>query len=82
MARMAFAVTRSLAPAAAIGMALVPVGDETGKTWSIEQEPLSGPGWHDSSWMLKQGLDVDENPPAEAIPPEWAWRWWLAACNA
>jgi len=63
------------------GLALVPT-DEPTAPQSIEQEPLSGPGWHDSSWMLKQGLDVDENPPAEAIPPEWAWRWWLAACNA
>jgi hypothetical protein len=47
--------------------------------WSIEQEPM-GPGWHDSSRMLRRGLEVIEGAPAEALPPEWPWRWWLAEC--
>jgi hypothetical protein len=46
--------------------------------WSIEREPM-GPGWHDSSWMLRNGLEVSECVEPEAIPPEWQWRWWLAS---
>ena len=80
MAKMIYTVTQDSLAAAVIEMALVPLqaqaeGDEA---WSIDREPM-GPGWHDSSWMLRRGLDVIEGLPPEAIPPEWQWRWWVAA---
>lgn len=81
MARMIYTVTPASPAAAVIEMALVPLqaeaeGDEA---WSIEREPMQSAGWHDSSWMLCRGLDVIEDVPPEAIPPEWQWRWWVAA---
>ena len=30
-----------------------------------------GPGWFDSSWDLKRGLEVSEGPPANASVNEW-----------
>ena len=80
MARMVYTVTQASPAAALIEMVLVPLqaeaeGDEA---WSIDREPM-GPGWHDSSWMLRRGLDVTEDLPTEAIPPEWQWCWWVAA---
>jgi hypothetical protein len=45
---------------------------------SIDQDPV-GPGWHDSSWDLRTGLDVIEDLPLEALPPEWQKRLWLSA---
>jgi len=59
------------------GLALVPTDEPTAPQWSIDAEPM-GPGWHDSSWMLKKGLDVIEGLPPGATPPEWAWTWWVA----
>lgn len=94
MARMMFAVARLLAgivkaattpaPSAAAEAALrtSPTDGEARAPWSIERESIFGPGWYDSSWMLERGLDIDENPPAEAIPPQWQWRWWVAAGSA
>ena len=38
--------------------------------WSIDDEPM-GCGWHESSWMLRKGLDVIEDVPLQALPPEW-----------
>lgn len=80
MARMVYTVAQAAPTAAVIEMALVPLqataaGDEA---WSIDDETM-GPGWHDSSWMLKKGLDVTEDPPPAAIPPEWTLRWWIAS---
>ena len=63
---------------AAVDLALVPTETEVHTGWSIDEEPM-GPGWHDSSWMLKKGLDVIEGLPGGAIPPEWTWRWWVAS---
>ena len=78
MARMVYTVTQGSSAAAVIEMALVPLqaeaeGDEA---WSIDREAM-GSGWHDSSWMLRRGLDVTEDLPTDAIPPEWQWRWWV-----
>ncbi len=81
MARMAFtAASAAAAAAAVVEMALAPLAGEaaTDDGWSIEREPM-GPGWHDSSWMLRKGLEVSECVEPEAIPPEWQWRWWLAS---
>ncbi len=82
MARMAFTVAPTAAAAAVIvELALAPLAaaDKAAKDgWSIEREPM-GTGWHDSSWMLRKGLDVSECVEPEAIPPEWQWRWWLAS---
>ncbi len=78
MARMVYTVTQA-SPTALIEMVLVPLqaGAEGDEAWSIDREPM-GSGWHDSSWMLRRGLDVTEDLPTEAIPPEWQWRWWVA----
>lgn len=80
MARMVYTLLQDVPGASAIEMALVPLqarseGDEA---WSIDREPM-GAGWHDSSWMLRRGLEVIENLPPEALPPEWQWRCWVAA---
>ena len=80
MARMAYTVRQASPEGGVVEMALVPLQAraEGQEAWSIEQEAM-GPGWHDSSWMLRRGLDVVEGLPAEAIPPEWQWRWWVDA---
>ena len=80
MARMVYTVRQASPAAAVIEMVLIPLQAEAedDQAWSIDRETM-GPGWHDSSWMLRRGLDVTEDLPAEAIPPEWQWRWWLAA---
>jgi hypothetical protein len=77
MARQSRRVPRAHPVAAFDELALLPL-EASDVNWSIDEEPM-GPGWHDSSWMLKQGLDVIEGAPPDAIPPEWTWRWWLAA---
>jgi len=38
--------------------------------WSIDDEPM-GCGWHESSWMLRKGLEVIEDVPLQALPLEW-----------
>ncbi len=80
MATMTYAVPlRSMAAVSTvIEMALVPLPGRADDEWSIDQEPM-GPGWHDSSSMLRKGLDVIEGLPPEVIAPEWPWRWWLDA---
>jgi hypothetical protein len=80
MARMAYTGPQALpaAAAAVIELALASLKAETDESWSIEREPM-GSGWHDSSWMLKKGLDVVEGLAPEATPPEWQWRWWIDA---
>ncbi len=78
MARMAFAVAQQSLAAVVVDLALMPPEAEANEAWSIDREPM-GPGWHDSSWMLRRGLDVIEGLPPEAIPPEWEWRWWVAS---
>ncbi|HMN77675.1 MAG TPA: hypothetical protein PKC97_16565 [Burkholderiaceae bacterium] len=80
MARMAFSAAQTdfRIELATAGLALVPTEIEAQPGWSIDDESM-GPGWHDSSWMLKKGLDVIEDPPPAAIPTEWALRWWIAS---
>ena len=75
MARLACKLLRGRAAAAFDELALLPrpASDEA---WLLGEEPM-GPGWHDSSWMLKKGLDVVEGAPNEVIPAEWQCRWWL-----
>ena len=46
---------------------LVPKEPDTGaRHWSIDDEPI-GETWHDSSWMLRKGLDVIEELDLEPI---------------
>ena len=76
MARVAYTVPQATPALAVIELALAPLQSED--RWSIELEAM-GTGWHDSSWMLRRGLDVSELLSAEEIPPEWQWRSWVAA---
>ena len=56
--------------------------------WGLRQQHAGAPrafdqecreaGWHDSSWALRTGLDVIEDSPFEALPPEWQMRLWLS----
>jgi hypothetical protein len=78
MARVAYSAPLASSAMAVVGLALVPLAASVGDKWSIDQE-LMGPGWQGSSWMLRKGLDVVEGLAAEAIPPEWQSRWWVAA---
>ena len=79
MARMAFSGPQAaIQREGATGLALVPTEAQAALKWTIDEEPM-GPGWHDSSWMLKKGLDVVEGLPPGATPPEWAWTWWAAS---
>jgi hypothetical protein len=39
--------------------------------WSIDDEPMSCGGWHESSWMLRKGLEVIEDVPFQSLPLEW-----------
>jgi hypothetical protein len=80
MARMAFSGPQATIQGrhTAVELSLVPTEAQAASTWSIDEEPM-GSGWHDSSWMLKKGLDVIEGLPPGAAPPDWAWAWWLAA---
>ena len=32
---------------------------------------LAGPGWFDSSWDLRRGLEVSEGLPGDVQPNEW-----------
>ena len=43
--------------------------------WSIDEEAM-GETWHDSSWMLRKGLDVIEDLDLELPPLAWdrVWR--------
>jgi hypothetical protein len=50
--------------------ALVPKDDLAYGRWSIDEEAI-GETWHDSSWMLRKGLDVIEDLDLE--PPARAW---------
>lgn len=76
MARVAYAMNEAAIAAAIVELALVPLEEEAEEAWSIEQEPM-GAGWHDSSWMLRRGLDVIELTAMDSIPAEWQRRWRL-----
>lgn len=84
MARMTGAVTTSVPSTwlqAALATAAAPEDGQGGEGWSIDRESADA-SWYESSRLLRRGLQVDEDPPREAIPTEWQWRWWLAARTA
>lgn len=81
MARVAVAVAASGAPAglqARLAAVSAPGCGAEAQEWSIDSESADS-SWYESSRLLHRGLQVDEDPPRESIPPEWQWRWWLAA---
>ncbi|MDH3208792.1 MAG: hypothetical protein OEM00_01425 [Burkholderiaceae bacterium] len=80
MARIAYAPTQS-PQQAQVHLALLPRESETGNGWSIDQEPMMSSGWHDSSWMLRKGLDVIEGVVLEPVPMEWRRQWRLSLCT-
>jgi hypothetical protein len=55
-------------------LALVPKGDAGYGRWSIDEEAI-GETWHDSSWMLRKGLDVIEDLDLEPPPRAWSRVW-------
>jgi len=62
-----------------VDLTLVPIAAKADEAeWSIDGE-TTGSSWYESSWLLRRGLQVDEDPPAEAIPPEWQWKWWIVS---
>ena len=80
MARMAGSSTRAVDPpwfAVQEAPADANPGGAQEPGWSIDDETVDG-SWYESSWLLRRGLQVAEDAPPEAIPPEWQWRWWLA----
>ena len=80
MARVACAMTPGVSAAAVsefvchLALALVPKDDAGYTRWSIDEESM-GETWHDSSWMLRKGLDVIENIDLEPPPRAWARVW-------
>ena len=38
---------------------------------ALEEDPVRGPGWFDSSWDLSRGLEVREGLPGDAKLNEW-----------
>ena len=42
--------------------------------WSIDDEQLDR-GWHESSWLLRRGLDVIEGVAPQFWPLEWRRAW-------
>ena len=81
MARVAGSSTRQVDPpwfaAQDAPGATIPSGAQA-SGWSIDDETVDA-SWYESSRLLQRGLQVVEDPPPEAIPPEWQWRWWLAS---
>jgi hypothetical protein len=52
----------------------------------VEASPASvplpeGPGWFDSSWILRAGLEVREGWPGDAAPSGWFERWFQPAAG-
>jgi hypothetical protein len=78
MARVACVMTPAVSAAVVsefvCHLALVPKDDLAYGHWSIDEEPM-GETWHDSSWMLRKGLDVIENLDIEPPPRAWARVW-------
>ena len=79
MARMAYTAARtsyrSRPPGVDLALTPIDAADDQAER-SIDSEAI-GTSWYESSWLLRRGLVVDEDPPPEAIPPEWQWKWWL-----
>ena len=63
---------------AQVHLALLPLEPKTDDGWSIDQEPMTNSGWHDSSWMLLKGLEVVEDVVLEPVPIEWRRKWRLS----
>jgi hypothetical protein len=78
MARVACVMTPAVSAAVVsefvCHLALVPKDDAGYGLWSIDKEPM-GETWHDSSWMLRKGLDVIEDLDVEPPPRAWARVW-------
>jgi hypothetical protein len=55
-------------------LALVPKDERAWGHWSIDEEAM-GETWHDSSWMLRKGLDVIEGFDLDPPPRAWARVW-------
>lgn len=85
MARMVLAVSPAVVGRGAsefvCHFALVPKDDTNSARWSIDEEAI-GETWHDSSWMLRRGLDVIEDVVLDPLPKEWARDWRLTAASA
>jgi hypothetical protein len=60
--------------AAVVNLALVPIAADIQDEWSIDHEPM-GADWHDSSWLLRKGLDVIEGVTPDPLPLEWKHKW-------
>lgn len=56
------------APLAAYSPPLAAVADPVDS--ELPDEAIARRGWHDSSNELKRGLDVTEDVPLDALPPE------------
>jgi len=68
MARVAYPLARS-SPSGEVAIAesaLEALQCEADPQWSIDREPM-GPGWRDSSWMLRKVLDAIEGVPTSEI---------------
>ena len=78
MARMALAVSPQRASRATsefvCHFALVPKDDTNSARWSIDEEAI-GETWHDSSWMLRKGLDVIEDFELDPVHEGWVHTW-------
>ena len=78
MARMATASSPRVMTMAAsefdCHLELVPKGEAGSGHWSIDDEPI-GETWHDSSWMLRKGLDVIEDLDLDTPHRGWAQVW-------
>ena len=79
MARMALAVSPQRASRAVsefvCHLALLPNDDDHNDVqWSIDEEAIDAT-WHDSSWMLRKGLDVIEDFELDPVREGWARTW-------
>ena len=78
MARMALAVSPQRASRAAsefvCHFALLPKDDHGDVEWSIDEEAIDAT-WHDSSWMLRKGLDVIEDFELDPVREGWTHTW-------
>ncbi len=64
------AMRASARAGAGIAPAVALLEPDNNAGWSIDDEP-AGPGWHESSWLLRRGLDVIEGVPPQFWPLEW-----------
>jgi hypothetical protein len=54
------------------GLDRMPIGAAPAEpVQALEEDPVRGPGWFDSSWDLSRGLEVREGLPGDAKLNEW-----------